>query len=58
MRAPYTKQQVIDAIERKSTSAVVPTMLCTWWGEGLVEKHGKQALDTLQNEYPDDVITT
>ena len=56
MRQPYTKKQVIDTIERRSTEGIVPTFLCLWWGDGLEEKYGKPALTRLEKAYPDDIL--
>lgn len=56
MRAPYTKQQVTEAVERRAKDGRIPTFMCLWWGNGLVEKYGEDALKRLELEYPDDII--
>lgn len=53
MREPYTRQQVIDAIERKG-GGTVPVLLHKWWGDGLEARYG-DALGVLEAAYPDDV---
>jgi len=56
MREPLTKQEVIDAIERKSSSSRVPLVFHKWWGNGLQEKYGK-ALGNMASAFPEDILT-
>jgi len=54
LRQPLTKQQVINAIERKGDSSI-PLMLHKWWGEGLAEKHGMDVLEQISHDIPEDI---
>ena len=53
IRDALTRQQVIDAIERRGCAAP-PAYMHTFWGVGLEEKYGT-ALRTLAACYPDDI---
>ena len=57
MRKPLTKQQVIEAIQRTSTSAEIPLLMCKWWGNGTAEKYGEK-LTEVANKYPDDIFVS
>jgi uroporphyrinogen decarboxylase len=49
---PLPREEVIKTIERKN-SIRIPLVMAKWWGEGLVDMHGK-ALSQFDS-YPDDV---
>ena len=51
---PLTKEQVIDAIERKKFT-IPPMFLHKFWGAGLLDKYGN-SLTELASQYPDDVF--
>ncbi len=53
MRGPLTRQQVVDAIERRGCPAV-PAYMHKFWGVGLEEKYGER-LKALEGRYPDDI---
>lgn len=55
IRQPYTKQEIINVIERKG-DAKIPLVFHKWWGEGLYERYGDQ-LKQLEQNYPDDIFT-
>ncbi len=55
LRQPLTKQQVMDCIERRQ-GGCVPLVFHKWWGEGLEEKYGHQALQEAAAEIPDDIV--
>ncbi len=52
-RGPLTRQQVINAVERRGCDAI-PTYMLKFWGVGLREKYG-QALSDLEAQFPDDI---
>lgn len=53
MRKPLSRQEVIDAIERRGSKAV-PAYMHKFWGVGLEEKYG-DALKEMAAKYPDDI---
>ncbi|HIS68841.1 MAG TPA: methylcobamide--CoM methyltransferase [Candidatus Gallacutalibacter stercoravium] len=53
MRAPYTREEVCAAVERRGDGKI-PVFLHKFWGDGLVAKYG-QALEDLASKYPDDI---
>lgn len=53
MREVLTRQEVIDAVERKGCKNP-PAFLHKFWGSGLEEKYG-ESLVQLAEQYPDDV---
>ena len=55
IRKPLTRDQVIQAIERKGSNQS-PVVFHKWWGTGLEEKYG-DALSNMAANYPDDIIT-
>jgi hypothetical protein len=50
-----SKEEVVRVIERKGEMKI-PAVFCKWWGSGTYKKYGA-ALDELEREYPDDVLT-
>ena len=54
IREPLTRQEVIDAIERKGCGKI-PLVFHKWWGMGLEEKYGR-ALDEVASRIPDDIF--
>lgn len=56
MREAMTKQEVIQAIERKGDHVRVPLFMCKWWGDGLAAKYGQETLDAIAAKYPDDIV--
>ena len=54
MRKFYEKEDVIAAIERRSTKNVIPLALHKFWGVGLPEKYANLA--ETANKYPDDIL--
>jgi len=55
VRQPLTKQEVIDAIERKGGSKI-PLVFHKWWGTGLEDKYGSK-LTEMASKYPDDIFS-
>lgn len=55
VREPLTREQVIQAIERKSNEHI-PVVFHKWWGVGLEAKYGI-ALNDMAKEFPEDIIT-
>ena len=55
IREPLTREDVINAIERKGGSKI-PLVMHKWWGSGLKDKYGS-ALDEMAKKYPDDIFT-
>ncbi|MFH0921143.1 MAG: uroporphyrinogen decarboxylase family protein [Fibrobacterota bacterium] len=53
-RGPLTRQEVINAIERKGGTQT-PLVMHKWWGQGLSEKYGV-ALESMAAKYPDDIF--
>ena len=53
-REPLTRQEVINAIERKG-GAKVPCVFHKWWGVGLEEKYGTKLIE-LAKQYPEDLF--
>ncbi len=54
IRKLLTKQEVIDAVERKG-GAKIPLVFHKWWGNGLEEKLGPE-LTEMAEKYPEDVF--
>lgn len=55
VRQPLSKQEVINAIERKGGDKI-PLVFHKWWGTGLEEKYGDK-LNELASKYPDDIFS-
>lgn len=55
IREALTREQVINAIERKGCDRI-PVVFHKWWGGDLVDKYGNALID-LVADYPDDIIT-
>ncbi len=55
LRLPLAKDQVNDCINRRHGGSV-PLVFHKWWGEGLEERYGSQALDDISSDIPDDII--
>ena len=53
IRKPFTRQQVIDEVERRGGNCI-PMFLLKWWGKGLPEAAGPRLTD-IYNNYPDDI---
>lgn len=54
LRQPLSREEVINAIERKDGSKV-PLVLHKWWGVGLYEKYG-EGLNKMADNFPDDIF--
>lgn len=55
VRKSLTREEVINAIERKGSSKI-PVVFYKWWGNGLEGKLGPQ-LNAMAEQYPDDIFT-
>ncbi len=55
LRAPLTKEHVEDCINRRRGGSV-PLVFHKWWGEGLEDRCGSQALDDISSDIPDDIV--
>ena len=55
MRGPLTRQEVINAVERRGCKHI-PAYMHKFWGIGLEEKYGK-ALEDMAAKYPDDICS-
>jgi len=54
VREPLTREEVINAIERKGGSKI-PVVFHKWWGTGLEEKIGSK-LNAMADQYPEDIF--
>jgi uroporphyrinogen decarboxylase len=54
MREPLSKEEVVNAIERKGGTKI-PLLMHKWWGMGLEEKLGLN-LENMAKQYPEDIF--
>ncbi len=54
VRNPLSRQEVINAIERKGSASPIPLCMHKWWGGGLEQKLG-QPLAEMAARFPEDI---